>query len=226
MQSQTFLTHGKAYARALRITTIAAMSASLLAGSAMCVAAQDGTSQLPDIFMWASPDLAANAAVEAPAVATDLALETPIFFTWENGDWPQFDPGTLDETTGVLTGRSGGEIPITASDPRFDSTAWVNINGQRELGSDSRAIVETRSYRLVDTLGCNWTGSSTAGVFTTQDPVMDRETAILSGDGPCEGLTMWTSGDYLRDGGGQAVIIRAQVPPVPDVPDADLALTQ
>ena len=55
-------------------------------------------------------------------------------------------------------------------------------------------------------------------------PIMDRETFIGSGHGHCEGLTMWTSGDYLNDPSGQTVIIGEPVPPTPDVPDAALAI--
>ena len=88
-----------------KTTLVVAISVGLLAGSTVGVAAQD---------------------------EADLALATPIYYTWENGEWPASErvDGTFDEATGVLTGRSGGEIPITASDPRFDGTAWVTINGQ------------------------------------------------------------------------------------------------
>ena len=254
MQHQEHQTYGKAFVRTIRTTAIAALSTGVLVCAAVGVAAQDGATQLPAIFMWTSPDgqgagasnqdttydpLSSISSVDSSGPSTDLALETPIYFTWVNGAWPQVNQGTFDATTGALTGASGGEIPITASDPRFDSTAWVNINGQRDQSADSRAIIETRTYRLVDQLGCTWTGTSTAGMFMPQPkslreqtgldvsapaPVMDIETFIGYGHGPCEGLTMWTNGDYLRDEGGQTIIVRAPVPPTPDVPDAALAL--
>ncbi len=121
---------------------------------------------------------------------------------------------------------SAGSIPVTASDPRFNSTAWVTVNLQQQEGNDGVAIVESRSFRLIDELGCTWTGESTAVRFgiPPEPPVYDSEAAMLTGDGPCEGLTMWTTGDYLEDPYGEAVIFSAPVPPVPDAPDAALAL--
>ncbi len=100
MQHQERPEHGKAFARAITTTTIALMSIGLLAGSAVGVAAQDEETrppellpQLREIFMSTSPELPASAAVDYSGRAFDLAPETPIYYTWENGEWPEIGDG-------------------------------------------------------------------------------------------------------------------------------------
>jgi hypothetical protein len=244
MQHQDYRTHGKAFVRTIRTTAITALSTGVLVCAAVGVAAQDGAGQLPAIFMWTSPDgqtagatngvatadplssVSSAAAGGSPDSATDAPFETPVYFTWQNGEWTDVDEGTFDESTGTLTGLSGRAIPIMASDPRFDSSAWVTVNGQRQENGDDVAIIESRAYRTVDTFGCAWTGFSTHVLFGTrpEPPTYDSEAVALTGDGPCEGMTMWATGDYLEDPYGEAVIIAEPVPPTPDVPDAELAV--
>jgi hypothetical protein len=201
MQNQARSTHRKACLRAIKTTVVAALGVGLLAGSSFGVAAQDEA--------------------EAP-------FETPVYYTWENGDWVDFEEGTFDEETGVLTGRSGGSIPLTASDPRFNSTAWVTINGHTQENGDDIATIEARSWHIEDDFGCTWTGTSTFVLYGSrpEPPAHVSEAFIGTGGGPCEGMTMWATGDYKEGSAGEAVILGAPLPPMPDAPEEKVATAQ
>ena len=182
--------------RAIKTTTISILAVSLLAGSAVEVTAQD------------------EAAVESA---------TPVYFTWTAGEPASVTEGTFDESAQELRGLAQEGIPVEASDPRFSGLAHVAINGNQEIGTDTTAILESRSYRIVNDDGA-WVGSSTfvlaADPSVDGPPAIQRETAILTGEGAYEGLTIVVTGDYREGTSGEGVIYEIGLPPVPDVPDA------
>jgi len=180
----------------LKTTTISILAIGLLAGSTVGVAAQD-------------------------EAVTDLG--SPVYFTWTAGEPASAIEGTFDEDAGELRGAGAEGIPVEASDPRVSGLAYVLENGNREIGADTTAILESRSYRIVNDAGA-WTGSST--FVQAGDPSVDgpptivRETGVLIGEGAYEGLIAFMTGDYREGSGGEGVIYGIAVPPVPDVPDA------
>ncbi len=113
--------------------TISILAIGLLAGSTVGVAAQDEQ-------------------------AADLS--TPVYFTWTAGEPASVNEGTFDESAGELRGVVLEGIPIEASDARVSGLAYAAANGNQEVGTDSLAILESRSYRIVNDDGA-WTGSST-----------------------------------------------------------------
>jgi hypothetical protein len=233
MQEQTRTMNSKALVTAVRTTAIAALTAGLLAGSALGVAAQtdelgaDWPPELRTSFgLLSSGD--AIAAVESTGAAPDFSIETPLYYTWSTGEGTSFGEGTFDEAAGELRGMTSGGIPITASDPRFSGIADVVINGNVERNGDERGFVESRSYRIVDNLGCTWTGTGTYFMLVTADevPTVERESFVGAGAGPCAGMTLLATGDYREGSQGEALIIRNPTPPVPVVPDAALAIVE
>ena len=174
-----------------------------------------------------------------PRARRRLALETPIYFTWVNGAWPQL-------TKVPSTGHRQPYRTIWGKRPDHCQRPALRLDRlgqhQRQAGSEeySKAIIETHfAYRIVDALGytLDWCqhirdlhSPAQVAAGTDRSPFSacplrhGPRDLIGSGHGPCEGLTMWTSGDYLNDPSGQTVIIGEPVPPTPDVPDAALAI--
>ena len=103
----------------------------------------------------------------------------------------------------------------------------AGVNDNEEVSTDSAAILESRSYRIVNDDGA-WTGSSTfvqAGVQAGDSsldgpPMIARDTGVLVGEGAYEGLTAFMTGDYRAGSSGEGVIFGIAVPPTPDVQDA------
>ena len=190
---------------AIRAMALATISAALVVGTTVAVAAQD------------------------EAEAAEAPFETPVYYTWENGEWADFQEGTYDEEAGTLTGMTANAIPVFASDPRFNARAWVALNGQVQENGDDVFIGEQRSWYIEDDFGCTWTGTSTQLSFGTQPepPIHHSEAAILDGHGPCEGMTLLATGDYTQEEAyGETIIVGVDLPPLPDAPEPALALSE
>jgi hypothetical protein len=179
--------------KGIKATTISILAIGLLAGAAGGAAAQD----------------------EETAESA-----TPVYITFTVGEPASVIDGTWDESAGELRGAVWEGIPVEASDPRVSGLASVVFNGNREIGSDTVAILESRSYRI-DNDGGAWVGQGTyieGGDPSADQAAFSREAAVLVGEGDYEGLTLVSTADYREANSGEGVIYGIAVPPAPDVP--------
>ena len=169
--------------------------------------------------------LLAVSTVGATAQAEEADLSTPAYVTWTAGDPTSVIDGDFDEETGEMRGLRLEGIPLEASDPRLSGIATMVINGNVENSADHNAVLESRSFRIVNDEGA-WNGSSwyvEAGDTSGDEyaPLIISETSLMIGEGAYEGLVAVVVGDYLENGSeGEAVIYAFSAPPVPEIPDA------
>jgi hypothetical protein len=168
--------------------------------------------------------LLATSGVSAAAQETGADRSTPVYVTWSSGEPASVTEGTFDQDAGQLRGVILEGIPLEASDPRLSGVATLAINGNSEYSADTRAILESRTVRIVNDEGA-WTGSATyveAGDISGEafEPMIVQETSLLVGEGAYEGLMVIGTADYLEaNNQGEAVIYSISSPPVAEIPE-------
>lgn len=177
------------------------------------------TRLLPASLLTLSLALAAPAAImaqDATVLEPEVAYSTGTLSGDPVGEVPPQEEFPA-EGLRHMRGWSIVGIPIELDDPRVSGQLTFVANGSGQDFQNGGANVERRTYRI-ENEGGTWTGSGNSVSAGTQDgPLMDLETAILTGEGDYEGLTAF----YYSEGNGQGrdfqvVVVATEAPPTPD----------
>jgi hypothetical protein len=172
-----------------KFTLIAIVAIAMLAGTSIGAAAQDGA--------------------EDPTA--------PAYFTGTSGEPAQVVEGEVTETeTGnSMTGFQFLGIPFEATDPRISGTLDIAANGSGQGVPEGFARLESRTYRIVNDAG-SWSGTG-SNLFALQrdEPAIDVETFLLSGEGAYEGLSAYIVIDFMGEPLVRGVILSQELATFP-----------
>ncbi len=173
-------------------TIAAAIVVSLIAGSAIAVAAQEETTS--------------EATFATGTVGASTVIGEPIS-TITDG---------VEDVRGLV--REG---PIEMSDPRLTGSLVRVINfSVRPVSSSGALLIQTDLWR-VENDGGSWSGPSTAisGLGEVpSDITVNLETAVLTGEGDYDGLSAYLVADWSPETGAdmQGAIFSGEMPPLPE----------
>jgi len=131
--------------------------------------------------------------------------------------------GTVTIGGGECTeGEEWNECPLSldASDPRLSGEGSVRNSGMPMQSDDEFVVLVDMSLRVANDEGA-WTGGGLLYALPTNEDAVgvDEPTWVLSGEGAYDGLTAVLRADLGPDGSFAGVIVGAEPPAAPAVPE-------
>ena len=141
----------------------------------------------------------------------------------QEGDGNAYVTGTVAVSGGECTeGEAWNECPLSldASDSRLSGEGSVRNAGFPLPSDDLFIVLVAQSLRVANDEGA-WTGSGLLyAVPSTEDAVgADEPTWVLTGEGAYDGLTAVLRVDLGPDGSFAGIIVGAEPPAAPEVPE-------
>ena len=144
----------------------------------------------------------------------------------QDGGDAAYVTGTLAVDGAACTEDNGewNECPLTleASDPRLSGAGSVRNAGLPLPGDEVFVVLVTQSLRVANDEGA-WTGGGWLYAVPSEEAGgvgQDEPAWVLTGEGAYDGLTAMLRPDFAADGSFGGVIVAAEPPAAPPVPES------